>query len=76
MFQAGGNWGQVQGVEVCLVLFGNEPIDLSGVPVANRSYLDCDGTTSVDMANAPGARQNRMHLVFRNVFQLRSQGLL
>ena len=72
----GGNWGQVQGVEVCLVLFGNEPIDLSGVPVANRSYLDCDGTTSVDMANAPGARQNRMHLVFRNVFQLRSQGLL
>lgn len=72
----GGNWGQVQGVEVCLVLFGNEPIDLSGVPVANRSYLDCDGTTSVDMANAPGSRQNRMHLVFRNVFQLRSQGLL
>ena len=72
----GGNWGQVQGVEVCLVLFGNEPVDLSGVPVANRSYLDCDGTTSVDMANAPGSRQNRMHLVFRNVFQLRSQGLL
>lgn len=35
----GGNWGQVQGVEVCLVLFGNEPVDLSGVPVANRSYL-------------------------------------
>ena len=72
----GGNWGQVQGVEVCLVLYGNERVDLSGVPAANRSYLDCDGTTSVDMTTAPDPRQNRMHLVFRNVFQLRSQGLM
>ena len=72
----GGNWGQVQGVEVCLVLYGNERVDLSGVPAANRSYLDCDGTTSVDMTTAPAPRQNRMHLVFRNVFQLRSQGLM
>ena len=72
----GGNWGQVQGVEVCLVLYGNERVDLSGVPAANRSYLDCDGTTSVDMTTAPDPRRNRMHLVFRNVFQLRSQGLM
>ena len=72
----GGNWGQVQGVEVCLVLYGNERVDLSGVPAADRSYLDCDGTTSVDMTTAPDPRQNRMHLVFRNVFQLRSQGLM
>lgn len=72
----GGNWGQVQGVEVCLVLYGNERVDLSGVPAADRSYLDCDGTTSVDMTTAPDPRRNRMHLVFRNVFQLRSQGLM
>ena len=72
----GGNWGQVQAVEVCLVVYGNERVDLSGVPLADRSYLDCDSTTSVDMASAPGVRQNRMHLVFRNVFQLRSQGLM
>ena len=72
----GGNWGQVQGVEVCLVLYGNERVDLSGVPAADRSYLDCDGTTLVDMTTAPAPRQNRMHLVFRNVFQLRSQGLM
>ena len=69
------NWGQVQGVEVCLVLYGNERVDLSGVPLANRSYRDCNDTT-VDMTSAPGARQSRMHMVFRNVFQLRSQGLL
>ena len=72
----GGNWGQVQGVEVCLVLYGNERVDLSGVPAADRSYLDCDGTTLVDMTMTPGARQSRMHMVFRNVFQLRSQGLM
>lgn len=70
-----GNWGQVQGIEVCLVLFGNEAIDMP----AGSSYTDCDGVTQVDMttqsvSNPP--RRNRMHLVFRNVFQLRSQGLM
>ena len=72
----GGNWGQVQGVEVCLVLYGNERVDLSGVPAANRSYLDCDGTTSVNMTTLTGTRAHRMHLVFRNVFQLRSMGTI
>ena len=66
------NWGQVQGVEVCLVLYGNEPIDL---PIGS-TYTDCDGTTTVDMTTLTGARAKRMHLVFRNVFQLRSQGLV
>lgn len=66
------NWGQVQGVEVCLVLYGNEPIDMP----AGSSYTDCDGTTSVDMTALTGVRRNRMHLVFHNVFQLRSQGVL
>jgi type IV pilus assembly protein PilW len=73
------NWRSVQGVQVCLVLYGNEAIDLptgtDAATVKSRSYTDCAGT-SVDMASLTGARKNRMHIVFRNVFQLRSQGLL
>ena len=65
-------WAQVQGVEVCLVLFGNEAIDLP----AGSNYTDCDGATAVDMSTLTGARARRMHMVFRSVFQLRSQGLL
>jgi type IV pilus assembly protein PilW len=67
----GANWSRVQAVEVCLVLYGNEAIDLP----AGSSYTDCDGTTPVDMTTLTGARARRMHVVFRNVFQLRSQGL-
>lgn len=73
------NWRSVQGVQVCLVLYGSEPIDLPAGTnadiVTSRSYTDCAGN-SVDMAGLAGARKNRMHIVFRNVFQLRSQGLL
>lgn len=76
------NWRAVQGVEICLVLYGSEPIDMP----ANSKYTDCDGTTEVDMSNKDSpdmngdkigaARAKRMHMVFRNVFQLRSQGLI
>jgi type IV pilus assembly protein PilW len=66
----GGNWGRVQGVEVCLVLYGDEAISMP----AGTAYTDCDGSTMVDMTTLSGIRQNRMHMVFRNVFQLRSQG--
>lgn len=69
---ASTDWGRVQGVEVCLVLFGTEPIDLP----AGTSYTDCDGTTAVDMTALTGIRARRMHMVFRNVYQLRSQGLI
>lgn len=67
-------WGRVRGVQVCLVLYGSEPIDMP----AGSSYTDCEGN-SVDMtalADADVHRRNRMHLLFRNTFQLRSQGLL
>src|SRR5690606_19345228 len=37
-------WSQVFAVEVCLVLYGNEAIDLP----AGTTYTDCDGTTAVD----------------------------
>lgn len=69
---ADDNWHRVQAVEVCLVLYGDEPIDMP----AGSSYTDCDGTTTVDMTTLTGARAKRMHLPFRNVFQLRSQGLV
>ncbi len=64
------DWSRVQGVEVCLVLYGNEPIDLP----AGSAYIDCDGTTSVVIPTLTGARARRMHMVFRNVYQVRSQG--
>ena len=65
-------WGQVFGVEVCLVLYGNEAIDLP----AGTTYIDCDGTTPVNMTTLAAPRARRMHMVFRNVYQLRSQGLV
>lgn len=65
------NWRAVQGVQVCLVLYGSESIDMP----AGSSYTDCNGT-SVNMTTLTGERKNRMHLLFRNTFQLRSQGLL
>lgn len=78
----GANWGRVTGVEVCLVLFGNERMDLPG----NSNYTDCDGSTVVDMSSASAsdmngnplgtARAGRIHMTFRNVYQLRSQGLV
>lgn len=42
---SGHQLAQVFGVEVCLVLYGNEPIDLP----AGSTYIDCDGTTAVNM---------------------------
>ena len=67
------DWNRVQGVEVCLVLFGTERID---VPAGGASYTGCDGSTAVNITTLAAPRTNRMHYVFRNVFQLRSQGLI
>ena len=66
------DWNRVQGVEVCLVLFGTERIDLP----EGASYTGCDGSTAVNITTLAAPRTNRMHYVFRNVFQLRSQGLI
>ncbi len=71
-------WRSVQGIQVCLVLYGDEAIDLpagtDSVTLKARSYTDCAGNR-VDMAGLTGVRKNRMHVLFRNVFQLRSQWL-
>lgn len=69
------NWDQVQGVEVCLVLFGTERIGMPTDDPDLTSYTDCTNT-KVDMTTLTGDRTSRMHYVFRNVFQLRSQGLI
>lgn len=68
---AQSNWSQVTGVEVCLVLYGNEPINVDGV-----KYLDCDGSTEVSLDSLTAPRTKRAHIVFRNVYQIRSQGLI
>lgn len=65
-------WRKVQGVQVCLVLYGSELIDMP----AGSSYTDCDGK-AVDITTLTDTkRKKRMHLLFRNTFQLRSQGLI
>jgi len=64
---------QVQGVEVCLVLYGKEAISMP----PGSTYTDCDDTTQdMNDATLPAARRSRMHMVFRNVFQLRSMGVM
>lgn len=67
----GSQWGSVQAIEVCMVLYGSEPVDMP----SGSSYTTCAGTPQ-DMTTLSGARAKRMHLLFRNVFQLRSQGLV
>ncbi|WP_027016849.1 PilW family protein [Comamonas composti] len=62
---------KVQAVEVCLLLYGDELMDLP----ADGTYTDCSGA-SQKYASLTGTRARRMHLAFRSVFQLRSQGLI
>lgn len=57
----GSDWSKVFAVEVCLDLVGKERIDTAGA-----QYTQCDGNQA-DL-------NNRLHLVFRNTFQIRSQG--
>lgn len=61
--QAAADWSTVYGVEVCLDLMGDLPVD---VP-ATATYTNCNG-------NAVAYGQ-RLHMVFRNVYQIRSQGI-
>lgn len=69
---ASTDWTRVFGVEVCLVLYGDEAIDLP----AGSAYIGCDGS-SINMSSTGSLaanRKNRMHMTFRNTYQLRSQG--
>lgn len=54
-------WADVYAVEVCLELTGTEVIDS-----VKTKYTQCDGTSA--------DRGNRLRMVFKNTFQIRSQG--
>lgn len=59
----GGAWNNVYALEVCLELSGTE-----AVPTPDARYTNCSGTET--------AYGDRLRMVFRNVFQIRSQGQL
>lgn len=65
------NWAQVQAVEVCIELYGTERISMP----SGSTYTNCGGV-AVDMTTLSGDRASRSHITYRNVFQLRSQGLI
>ena len=75
-------WAQVQAIEICLVLYGDEAIDMPDNSVKTSdgsrplsSYIGCDGS-AVDMTTLSAPRTRRLHIAFHNVFQIRSQGLV
>lgn len=55
------SWSNVYAVEVCLELTGSEAI-----PDAGTKYTNCSGTLT--------AYGSRLKMVFRNVYEIRSQG--
>lgn len=58
---AAGGWSNVYAVEVCLELTGTEP-----APTASATYTNCSGNST--------SYGDRLKMVFRNVYQIRSQG--
>ncbi|RQO82221.1 prepilin-type cleavage/methylation domain-containing protein [Acidovorax sp. FJL06] len=58
---AAGTWTNVYAVEVCLELTGTEP-----APTAGATYTNCSGAST--------AYGDRIKMVFRNIYQIRSQG--
>lgn len=58
---AAGTWSNVYGVEVCLELTGTEP-----APTASATYTNCSGVST--------SYGDRIKMVFRNLYQIRSQG--
>lgn len=59
----GTDWASVAAVEVCFQLVGEEAIDTAGA-----TFRNCNGDDT--------AMGDRMHMVFRNTFQLRTQGVV
>jgi len=58
-----GNWRNVYALEVCLELSGTETVSTPGA-----TYTNCSGTAT--------PYGDRLRMVFRNVYQIRSQGQL
>ena len=55
------DWNKIYGIEICLDLVGSEFMDTAG-----STYRNCQGNLV--------SRGNRLHMVFRNTYQIRSQG--
>ena len=65
---------QAVGIEVCFTLFGHERVDMpTGTTYNSCNYNAAGEPQPVDMTALTGNRSRRMHLTFRNVFQLRGQ---
>jgi len=62
-------WDKIQGMEICLTLFGKERISMP----ADATYQGCAGPEQYS-AITDDKRRDRLHLTFRSVFQLRGQG--
>lgn len=62
--EVGTNWPAVFGIEVCLELAGNETITTAGATYRNCSWK---------VGDAEKDRGNKMRMVFKNTFQIRSQ---
>jgi len=63
-------WEKVQGMEVCLTLFGNERI----AHTEDAIYQSCNGPEQYKDIPAGEQRRDRLHLTFHSIFQLRNQG--
>ena len=68
------DWTGVFGVEVCMVLFGDERISLPDGSTYNGCNTAAGPTNMSSTGTLPANRINRLHMPFRNVYQLRSQG--
>jgi len=67
--QAIKGWDRIQGIEICLTLFGKERIAIPD----GATYQGCTGPERYETIT-DNERRDRLHLTFRSVFQLRGQG--
>jgi len=80
-FSAIGDRKNVVGIEICLVLFGNERVDTDdAIPEENFKYTGCTpaaggAAQELDIRTLGGIRKDRLHMPFRTVFQRRSQAV-
>ncbi|MDR2335549.1 MAG: prepilin-type N-terminal cleavage/methylation domain-containing protein [Burkholderiaceae bacterium] len=70
------DWSSVFGVEVCLVMYGTQKNDIP----KDSKFTGCDSenpiTIGSDNTNLASAQKGKIHMTFRNVYLLRSQGLI
>ncbi len=65
------DWKQVFGIEICITLYGDESINLP----SGSKYKDCENNDVIITSLSDTTRKNRLHLTFKSIYQLRSQGM-